>query len=204
MDKVYNAIQSIPSLVPESPDPVENVSVNNLSEFNKYLKPLIDAVNSLELSPIFDPRIEVKPADVKVNTEKIDIQPLLRAIESLGKEVSTLTSKEQPATDITPLVEATMATTRAINSLKFPVPNYILPFKNSKGAAAQASLNSSGALIVANSSAQDFDYVDVQQTNATTETYVFKTGGSGGTVVRTIVVVYTSATKNDIDNVTWS
>lgn len=51
---------------------------------------------------------------------------------------------------------------------------------------------------------KDFDYVDVQQTNATTETYVFKTGGSGGTTVQTIVVVYTDATKANIDTVTWS
>lgn len=51
---------------------------------------------------------------------------------------------------------------------------------------------------------KDFDYVDVQQTNSTTETYVFKTGGSSGTTVQTIVVVYTSSAKSDIDTVTWS
>lgn len=50
----------------------------------------------------------------------------------------------------------------------------------------------------------DYDYLDVQQTDSDTETYVFKTGGSGGTTVRTIVVNYTSSTKADIDNVTWS
>jgi hypothetical protein len=50
----------------------------------------------------------------------------------------------------------------------------------------------------------DYDYLDVQQTDADTETYVFKLGGSGGTTVRTIVVNYTDATKEDIDNVSWS
>ncbi len=50
----------------------------------------------------------------------------------------------------------------------------------------------------------DYDYLDVQQTSGTVETYVFKTGGSGGTTVRTIVVTYTSGTKTDIDYVTWS
>lgn len=50
----------------------------------------------------------------------------------------------------------------------------------------------------------DYDYLDVQQTDADTETYVFKTGGSGGTTVRTIVVNYTSSTKADVDNVSWS
>lgn len=50
----------------------------------------------------------------------------------------------------------------------------------------------------------DYDYVDVQQTDSDTETFVFKTGGSGGTTVRTIVVNYTSSAKTDIDNVSWS
>lgn len=51
---------------------------------------------------------------------------------------------------------------------------------------------------------KDYDYLDVQQTDSDTETYVFKTGGSGGTTVQTIVINYTDATKENIDNVAWS
>lgn len=47
----------------------------------------------------------------------------------------------------------------------------------------------------------NWDYLDVQQTSPTVETYVFKIGGSGGTTVRTIVITYTSSTKADIDTV---
>ena len=50
----------------------------------------------------------------------------------------------------------------------------------------------------------DYDYLDVQQTSATIETYVFKLGGSGGTTVLTIVVTYTSSDKTDLDTVSWS
>lgn len=50
----------------------------------------------------------------------------------------------------------------------------------------------------------DFDYLDVQQTDSDTETYIFKTGGSGGTTRKTIVVNYTDSTKENIDNVSWS
>ena len=50
----------------------------------------------------------------------------------------------------------------------------------------------------------DYDYLDVQQTDSDTETFVFKLGGSGGTTVRTIVVNYTDSNKTDIDNVAWS
>ena len=50
----------------------------------------------------------------------------------------------------------------------------------------------------------DYNYIDVQQTSSTVDTYVFKTGGSGGTTVRTITVTYTSSSKSDIDSVAWS
>jgi hypothetical protein len=50
----------------------------------------------------------------------------------------------------------------------------------------------------------EYDYLDVQQTDADTETYIFKLGGAGGTTVRTIVVNYTDSTKENIDNVSWS
>lgn len=50
----------------------------------------------------------------------------------------------------------------------------------------------------------DYDYIDCQQTSATVETYVFKSGGSGGTTVQTIVVSYTDSTKANIDTVEYS
>lgn len=50
----------------------------------------------------------------------------------------------------------------------------------------------------------DYDFIDVQQTSASIETYVYKLGGSTGTVIRTIVVTYTSNSKTDINTVEYS
>lgn len=49
-----------------------------------------------------------------------------------------------------------------------------------------------------------YDYIDAQQTDPATDTYVFKTGGSGGTAVQTITISYTDANKTDLDTVVWS
>ena len=49
-----------------------------------------------------------------------------------------------------------------------------------------------------------YDYVSVAYPNATTEIYTFKTGGSGGTTVATVTVVYTDSTKEDLSTVTKS
>lgn len=48
-----------------------------------------------------------------------------------------------------------------------------------------------------------FDYVSMAlSVGDTTETYTFKTGGSGGTTVATVVVVYTDSSRKVLSNVT--
>jgi len=184
MDKVYTAIKDIPRFMPETPEPVEDVTITNITEIQKYIKPLIDAINKLELNPIFDPRIEVKPADVKIATEKVDTEPLLRALESVAKEVTKLTLKEQPETNLSPLVEATRATTKAINNLQFPVPNYILPFKDISGKAVQVQLDASGNVPTSSSGgATTWGISDIEAT-ATYKYFGFQKSDSGWYIMR--------------------
>jgi len=47
-----------------------------------------------------------------------------------------------------------------------------------------------------------WDYMSLAVSPATTETYTFKSGGSGGTTVKTITIVYTSSTRETISTVT--
>lgn len=47
-----------------------------------------------------------------------------------------------------------------------------------------------------------YDYVVISYDSATQETYTFKVGGSSGTTVATLVIVYTDSTKNDISTIT--
>ena len=47
-----------------------------------------------------------------------------------------------------------------------------------------------------------YDYVSMAISPATTETYTFKSGGSGGTTTNTVVIVYTDASRADISTVT--
>lgn len=46
------------------------------------------------------------------------------------------------------------------------------------------------------------DYVSVAYPVNTTEVFTFKTGGSGGTTVATVTVVYTDSTKENLSSVT--
>jgi hypothetical protein len=47
-----------------------------------------------------------------------------------------------------------------------------------------------------------YDYISVAYPDTVTEVYTFKTGGSGGTTVATITIVYTDATKELLSTVT--
>jgi len=47
-----------------------------------------------------------------------------------------------------------------------------------------------------------FDYIVRVLTNSTTETYTYKTGGSTGTTVATVTVVYTDSSLGTVSTVT--
>lgn len=46
-----------------------------------------------------------------------------------------------------------------------------------------------------------FDYVAYTNTSPTIDTYVYKTGGSGGATVATITITYTDSTKTQVSTV---
>jgi len=49
---------------------------------------------------------------------------------------------------------------------------------------------------------EPFDFIGATYPDTTTETYTFKSGGSSGSTVATVTVVYTDATKEFISTVT--
>ena len=51
---------------------------------------------------------------------------------------------------------------------------------------------------------ESYDYIGVTYPDTTSEVYVFKTGGSSGTLVATVTVVYTDSTKANLTSVTRS
>ena len=47
-----------------------------------------------------------------------------------------------------------------------------------------------------------YDYISVAYPSATTEVYTYRSGGASGTIVNTVVTVYTDATKNRLHTMT--
>lgn len=146
-------VQEMPTL-PEFP---KQLSVDNLKDVKPYFenlsKDLKSSINKLKL----DPQINVPAPDVKVEQQSVDIGPLVKSLESVQKTLKSIADKKEPEVDLKPLKLAVNKTTKAIQSLRFPVSNYVLPFRNEQGKADQVQLTSTGAMPV-----------DIQDTSVTT------------------------------------
>lgn len=170
----------------------------------------VEELNQTVKGQKLDPKISVAPASV-------DLSPLSKPLQTLIDKVEKLSNKEDKDVDTQSIVKATEKVSKAINGLRFPVPNYVLPFKNSSGAAAQVQLDSSGNLPVAAtftpSGTQDVNVTSVGGNAVTATIPVAGTGTAGtpGTAVLTVQgvgsgtaqpVTVSSGTVTTVTNIT--
>lgn len=152
LDQVSQAIAKLPTEYPEfpgfpeAPEQREDVKVTNLSELKEYFSEVVTAVGNLQTSIKFDPKIEVKPADVTVNEKEVDLAPVVKGLASLEKAFKAI---KTPNFDTSEIIGGLNKVSQTINGLSFPVPNYVLPFKDASGAAVQVQLDADGKIPVA-------------------------------------------------------
>lgn len=151
LNRLSKKVDALPKAFPDIPEPLSEVAVNNLQDISEPISEVVKAIQSLELNPVFDPKITVKPAEVRVTESKLDVSPVVQAIEGLKPQLELLKSVTEQKDD-TQLLSTIKETTKAINSLQFPVPNYVLPFKSVDGKATQVQLDENGNIPVAGSS----------------------------------------------------
>ena len=83
-----------------------------------------------------------------------------------------------------------------VDSVLFTTPTTVAVDATTHELLVQANISSGLDLPV-------YDYVSMAlSAGDTTETYTFKTGGSGGSTVATVVVVYTTSTRDVLSTVT--
>lgn len=214
---IVNAVKSIPTKmeVTNFPEQKEikfptSFSVSNFQDYNNKIDEVTTAIKAIKVQ--FDPKIEVKASDVKIEQDfsilesklddvckfisaikidipKIDIKPADVKIVSdftkletkLGKVIDAVKSikLEYPEQDDTEVIKGLARVTKAINSLSFPSPNYILPFKDINGAATQAQLTEVGQLVttsINSSTALSYDINgDLQYIDETIGTATYRT-----------------------------
>jgi Tfp pilus assembly protein PilO len=145
IDEVTNAIKAIKVQF----DPKIEVKASDViveQDFTALEKKLEDVCQFISKIKIDIPKIDVKPTDVKVVSDFTKLET------KLGKVIDAVRAikLEYPEQDNTEVIKGLARVTKAINSLSFPSPNYVLPYKNVQGAATQVQLNPDGSVPVAN------------------------------------------------------
>lgn len=195
LDQVSQAIAKLPTEypefpeLPEAPEQREDVKVTNLNELKEYFQDVVTAVGKLQTSIKFDPKIEVKPADVKVTEQKIDLTPVTKGLANLEKAFKNIKTPNFDTTDILGGLESVY---NSINNLSFPVPNYVLPFKGTDGEATQAQLTNGALPTVSGLVPKVYDTIQITSYNANNDPLivVYRTGGASGTIVATLTITY--------------
>lgn len=123
--------------LPEIPKPPDTITVKNQPDYKKEFAALNKTLKSIDVKP-----------QVNVQQNDVDISLITESLKQVGESIAGIKLPNIPDTDLTPLVKATAAVKKSIEALRFPVSNYVLPFRNEAGKADQLQLTSDGKVPV--------------------------------------------------------
>jgi hypothetical protein len=144
---------------------VEALNKDTDTEIINAIQDLKSSFSGIEVNPV----VNVPEPVINVDIPKIDFSKLSTDIKAVTAAVKAI---KQPNFNIENLLTATNKVSEAVNGLSFPVPNYVLPFRDSDGAATQTDMVPLGTQLVAANKAL--------VTNAVI--HGLTTGGGGGYV----------------------
>lgn len=124
--------------IPEAP---KEMAVSNLKDYTDKLNEVVSAVKAIEMN--FYPEITVKASDVHVENDYSSLETKLDVLTKAVKAISIVI----PEKDDSKVMGGLKKVTDAITGLRFPVANYILPYKDADGLATQAQINSQGSVV---------------------------------------------------------
>jgi hypothetical protein len=107
---------------------------SNEKDYTAKFDALESAVKALDIKPV----VNIPKSDNKLNLE-----PLITAVNDVQSAVKANKVKV-PDVNFDDVVAGLQAVQNTIANLSFPVPNYVLPFKDANGRAAQVQLDASG------------------------------------------------------------
>lgn len=135
------------SLVVKKLDEVtKTISKTEISVDSKLQK-TIDSLSKSIGAIDFNPAVNITSPPAKIVTTPIDFLPVVNALKEVEQSIKTKKTSETKL-DLLPLTTGLGAVQEAIQSLRFPVSNYVLPFSSNTGKATQAVLNADGTLNV--------------------------------------------------------
>lgn len=137
------------------------------------LKSLVEKVGKLDVKPV----VNVPKPNVNITTTAPDLSPLNSKLDDLLKAFGKI---DMPKLDIEPLLQATKDVKKTLENLRFPVPNFQLPFQTQTGKDAQVKLNDDGSLPITASISTGALATSAKQSDGSQKTQIVD--GSGNVV----------------------
>jgi hypothetical protein len=115
---------------------LKNLQVAPDPDVKKSLANVEKALSSLDVKP----QVNLPAPKVTVQGKDVDLSPLVGLLNNINETIKKLPTDNDDSAIIAGLDDIQSS----INNLTFPVPNYVLPFKDVNGKATQVQLDSSG------------------------------------------------------------
>lgn len=153
---------------------LSDIRVTSDDDIKQAIQTLAYVLANLDVKPT----VNVPAPKVIVNEREISFAPLIKAINSINVKAPEV------KVDVGQLTTDIKAVEKAIKGLRFPTSNFILPFKNTQGAASQVQLDPSGNVPVSGTITVDTSNVasSANQTNGDQKTQIVDPGGEAATV----------------------
>lgn len=148
------AVNKLPTTIEKTEFP-STIAVSNQPDYSKAFQEVIKAVKAIKLT-YTAPDITVKPADVTVATDFSAVEKKLDVLTTAVKAISIVV----PESDDSNVISAVEKVSKAIANLRFPVPNYVLPYADSDGKATQVVLNNGAIPVTSGVVTERYDYAD--------------------------------------------
>lgn len=108
------------------------------SGLQKTIDGLKKSIDSID----FKPSVNVTAPKAQVVTTPVNLDPVVNAVKALEEAFKNVETPEP--VDLSGVSQGLTEVQNAITSLRFPVPNYVLPFKTIDGKDTQVVLDASG------------------------------------------------------------
>lgn len=129
--------------------------VQNQEALTDTQRGIEESISKIDVKPV----VNVPRAQVSVSAPEVDLSPLEAKLDALRVSIESIPS---PVLDTSELMMATLGVQQAIQNMVFPTPNYVLPYKDTNGAAVQVGLTSDGRIPVELGVSPTIDIGDVQ------------------------------------------
>lgn len=128
--------------ISEVTEKLAKVNLTTNDDIKKALADVSKAIQAIDVRP----EVKVDAPIVNVPENKLDLSPLVSLLQDIDKSVQNIPQPEEKEIhiDLNSVTDSLQKVEKAVSGLRFPIPNYVLPYRDSSSKATQALVDADG------------------------------------------------------------